>query len=131
MSSLYWKGFSSVFFPSGSIAWFYFVRFVSFPFMHLPRPHHILQREYSLPQVYWTKSIMITMYVFVFMIPRSYTVSIGQAVAGGLGQRAGRRRKLSILLGRRQKGSDPRVSGLGIFCLEGHQASLLTQAPSS
>lgn len=50
------------------------------PFMDLPHPHHILQREYSLPQVYWTKSIMITMYVFVSRYLAAI-VSIGKAAS--------------------------------------------------
>lgn len=56
---------------------------------------------------------MITMYVFVFMIPHSYTVSVWKAATRR--HRAEGRQKLGILLGGKQKGSDPRVSGPGIF----------------
>lgn len=64
------------------------------------------------------------MYVFVFTIPRSYTVSIGKAASRRHGAEGWQKAEAGILLGRRQKGSDPRVSGPGIFCLEGHQAPL-------
>lgn len=64
------------------------------------------------------KSIAITMYVFVFIIPHSYTVSVWKAASMRHG--AGRRWMLGILLGRWQARSDPR----GLFCFEGHQTFL-------
>lgn len=39
---------------------------------YTPPPN--LQRQFSLPQVYWTKSI--TMMSFIFIIPHSHTVSV-------------------------------------------------------
>lgn len=59
------------------------------------------------------KSIMITMFIFVFIIPHSYTVSVWKAAS--MRHRASRRWVLGILLGRKQERSDLTVSGPGVF----------------
>lgn len=92
---------------------------------------HILQREYSLPQVYWTKKNKTNndnnVLLFVFIIPHSYKVSVWKK-ASGRRHRAGRR--LGILLGGRQERSDPRVSGQGSVLSWRSPGSALSQAPS-
>jgi hypothetical protein len=99
----------------GSV-WFLFFRASSLPGF-LSSSDHILQREYSLPQVYWTKTKQNktnsdnNVLLFVFLIPHSYTGSVWKAA--GTRHRAGRRQELDILLDRKQEKPDPRVSGQG------------------
>lgn len=137
MSSLYWKSFFLCSCSSGSVDCVSF-GFVLFLFFHtssfpgfLSSSDHILQKEYSLPQVYWTKKNKTNndnnVLLFVFIIPHSYRVSVWKK-ASGTRHRAGRR--LGILLGRRQERSDPRFSGQGSVLSRKSPGSSLSQAPS-
>lgn len=119
MSSFYWKRFSS---PGllGCIL-FGFVLFLFF-FMLLHFQVFFPPLITFFKESFFTsglldrkkKTITITMcFFFFFIIPHSYTVSVWKAV--GRRHRAGRKRGLGILLGRRQERFDPRVSGQESF----------------